>query len=126
MRAIREFSMSRKRMRGLVSPIIAFALVATAFAGCGELTGPTSPSTPINVTATVLPGGTSVTVTWTPSPQNDGVVSYNILRNGTRLVSKRTSSAIRSTTKPVISISEVSKWIYTSDGVGTAADKLPA
>ena len=92
MRAIRDFSMNRKRMRGLVSPVIAFALVAMAFAGCGELTGPKSPSTPSNVTATLLAGGTSVRVSWTPSPQNDGVVSYNILRNGTKIGESTTTS----------------------------------
>lgn len=92
MRAIREFSMASKRIRGLVSPVMAFVLVAAAFAGCGELTGPKSPSTPINVTATVLPGGTSVQVNWTPSPQNDGVVSYNIFRNGTKVGESTTNT----------------------------------
>jgi hypothetical protein len=82
----------RKRIRGLVSPLLAFGLVAMAFAGCGELTGPKSPSTPLNVTATLLPGGTSVQVTWTASPQNDGVVSYNILRNGTKVGESTTTS----------------------------------
>ncbi|HUQ48669.1 MAG TPA: Ig-like domain-containing protein [Gemmatimonadaceae bacterium] len=77
--------MNTKRMRGLASPMFAFALVAMAFAGCGELTGPKSPSTPTNVTATLLPGGVSVRVNWTPSPQNDGVVSYNIFRNGVKV-----------------------------------------
>src|SRR5688500_4607197 len=61
-------------------------LAATvAIAGCAELTGPETPETPINVTATVLPGGTSVRIDWEPSPQSDGVISYNVLRNGIKI-----------------------------------------
>jgi hypothetical protein len=86
----------RKRIRGFVSPVLGLALVALAFAGCGELTGPKSPSTPLNVTATLLPGGNSVQVSWTPSPQNDGVVSYNIFRNGTK-VGESTSTSYTDT-----------------------------
>ncbi|HYN82562.1 MAG TPA: Ig-like domain-containing protein [Gemmatimonadaceae bacterium] len=69
------------------SVLFAFAFSATslAIAGCAELTGPESPETPINVTATVLAGGTSVRIDWQPSPQSDGVISYNVLRNGTKV-----------------------------------------
>ena len=91
MRSIREFSMNRMRMRGLVSPIMALCIVGLAVAGCGELTGPVSPSTPANVTATLL-SGTSTKVTWTPSPQNDGVVSYSVYRNGTKVGESKTTS----------------------------------
>jgi methionine-rich copper-binding protein CopC len=51
---------------------------------CGELTGPKSPETPINVTATLI-NPTTAEVRWEPSPQSDGVVSYNILRNGQKV-----------------------------------------
>jgi hypothetical protein len=62
----------------------AAALVALSAIACGELTGPVSPSTPTNVVAT-LASPTSVTLTWTPSPQNDGVISYSIYRNGNKI-----------------------------------------
>ncbi len=82
MRAIKYFSMNTKT-------VFAFALLLVA--ACGELTGPKSPSTPTNVTAT-LQSGTSVIVTWTPSPLNDGVVSYSVFRNGTKVGESTTTS----------------------------------
>jgi methionine-rich copper-binding protein CopC len=62
-----------------------------AAASCTDLTGPKSPSTPINVKATLL-NATSVQVTWDPSPQNDGVISYNVFRNGTKVGESTTTS----------------------------------
>jgi hypothetical protein len=71
----------------------ACGLVVTSMviAACADLTGPKSPETPINVTAT-LSSATSVSVSWSPSPQSDGVVSYNILRNGTKVGESTTTS----------------------------------
>src|SRR5205085_5290888 len=40
----------------------------------------------------LLPGGVSVKVAWTASPQNDGVVSYNVFRNGTKVGESTTTS----------------------------------
>ena len=91
MRAIREFSMNRTKLRGFSSPIFALLMVGMLAAGCGELTGPTSPSTPTGVTATLL-SATSAMVTWTPSPQNDGVISYSVYRNGTKVGESKTTS----------------------------------
>lgn len=66
--------------------LFACSFVATSMiiAACGELTGPKSPETPINVTAT-LTGPTTAVINWAPSSQSDGVISYNILRNGTKI-----------------------------------------
>jgi methionine-rich copper-binding protein CopC len=66
--------------------LFACSFVATSMiiAACGELTGPKSPETPINVTAT-LTSPTTAVINWAPSPQSDGVISYNILRNGTKI-----------------------------------------
>ncbi|MEO7368389.1 MAG: Ig-like domain-containing protein, partial [Gemmatimonadaceae bacterium] len=83
--------MNRMRIRGLTSPVAALCMVALFAAGCGELTGPVSPSTPANVTATLL-SATSVKVSWTPSPQNDGVVSYSVYRNGTKVGESTTTT----------------------------------
>jgi hypothetical protein len=71
----------------------AAALIAASIAivACGELTGPESPSTPTGVVAT-LASATSATVTWTPSPLNDGVISYSIFRNGTKVGESATTS----------------------------------
>lgn len=63
---------------------LSVSVLAMSASGCGELTGPESPTTPTDVVAT-LASATSVTVTWTPSPLNDGVVSYSIFRNGTKV-----------------------------------------
>jgi hypothetical protein len=62
----------------------AVMLMAVSAAACGELTGPESPTTPTDVIAT-LASPTSVNLTWTPSPLNDGVISYSIYRNGTKV-----------------------------------------
>ena len=62
----------------------AVALIASSAIACGELTGPESPTTPTNVVAT-LASPTSVNLSWTPSPLNDGVISYSIYRNGTKV-----------------------------------------
>ncbi|MEO5904907.1 MAG: Ig-like domain-containing protein [Gemmatimonadaceae bacterium] len=83
--------MNRMRIRALASPIAALCMVALLAAGCGELTGPTSPSTPTGVTATLL-SATSVRVSWTPSPQNDGVVSYSVFRNGAKVGESTTTT----------------------------------
>ena len=66
-------------------------LVALTGLACGELTGPVSPSTPVNVTATIA-SPTSVLVRWQASPQSDGVVSYNVFRNGTKVGESVTTS----------------------------------
>ena len=73
-------------IRGVRAARSALTLVSLAGVAlsCGELTGPKSPSTPTNVTA-VLISPTSVRVNWTASPQSDGVISYNVLRNGTKV-----------------------------------------
>ncbi|MDO8679579.1 MAG: Ig-like domain-containing protein, partial [Acidobacteriota bacterium] len=76
--------MSTKRMRSALVSIAAFTILATVTAACGDLTGPQSPSTPTDVVAT-LASSTSATITWKPSPLNDGVISYSIYRNGTRV-----------------------------------------
>ncbi len=71
-------------------------MITSVFASaCGDLTGPTSPETPTNVTAT-LGAGNKVTVSWTPSPQSDGVVSYNVMRNGTKVGESPTNSYVDS------------------------------
>ncbi len=62
----------------------AAALVAITAIACGELTGPESPSTPTDVVAT-LASPTAVNLSWTPSPLNDGVISYSIYRNGNKV-----------------------------------------
>jgi len=84
MRAFRT-TMRQLGMKNIGVFVFGFLAATIAIAGCAELTGPESPETPINVTATVLPGGTSVRVDWEPSPQSDGVISYNVLRNGTKI-----------------------------------------
>jgi len=71
--------------------VCGFLVASMAIAACGDLTGPKSPETPVNVTAT-LASATSVRVDWTKSPQSDGVVSYNILRNGTKVGESTTFS----------------------------------
>lgn len=81
----------KRTVRSAFVSAAAFIVAATAIAACGELTGPESPSTPTNVVAT-LASATSVNVTWTPSPLNDGVVSYSIYRNGTKVGESATTS----------------------------------
>jgi methionine-rich copper-binding protein CopC len=72
-------------------PVLSLLVVALAAGGCGELTGPKSPSTPSNVVATLVTP-TSALITWTPSPLNDGVISYNIFRDGTRVGQSTTTN----------------------------------
>ncbi len=91
MSAIREFSMKNSTFRGIAAPIISAFAVLFLLAACGELTGPKSPSTPTGVTATLL-SGTSVKVSWTPSPLNDGVVGYSVYRNGTKVGESATTT----------------------------------
>jgi hypothetical protein len=62
----------------------AIAFAAITAVACGELTGPESPTTPSDVIAT-LATATSVNLSWTPSPLNDGVVNYSIYRNGEKV-----------------------------------------
>ncbi|HUQ17991.1 MAG TPA: Ig-like domain-containing protein [Gemmatimonadaceae bacterium] len=64
--------------------VCGFVATSMVIAACGELTGPTSPETPINVTAT-LSGPSTATITWQKSAQSDGVISFNILRNGQKV-----------------------------------------
>src|ERR1051325_10834897 len=64
--------------------VCSFIATSMMIVACGELTGPTSPETPVNVTAT-LSGPTMAVVTWARSPQSDGVISYNVLRNGQKV-----------------------------------------
>jgi thiamine monophosphate synthase len=91
MRALREFSMNHNKIRGFAAPVLSALVLLFVASACGELTGPKSPSTPTGVTATLL-SGTSVMVSWTPSPLNDGVVSYSIYRNGTKVGESKTTS----------------------------------
>lgn len=91
MRATREMFM---RLKSITSAVLATAAFITALAvttACGELTGPESPTTPTNVVAT-LASATSATISWTPSPLNDGVISYFIYRNGTKVGESTTTS----------------------------------
>ena len=74
----------KRTVRSAFSYAAALILTSVAFAACGELTGPRSPSTPTDVKAVLLTA-TSVKITWTPSPLNDGVISYSIFRNGTKV-----------------------------------------
>ena len=85
MRVNRDMRMRMKSLRGGVTAAVAFAFFTTLLASCGELTGPESPSTPTGVTAVLL-SATSAKISWTPSPLNDGVISYSIFRNGTTKV----------------------------------------
>jgi hypothetical protein len=85
MRTAFKTTMRRLGMKNIGVFAFGFLGASMAIAGCAELTGPESPETPINVTATVLAGGTSVRVDWQPSPQSDGVISYNVIRNGTKV-----------------------------------------
>jgi hypothetical protein len=89
MRATREMFMRLKVSRSAI--ISAAALAVLAIAACGELTGPKSPSTPTDVVAT-LASASSATITWTPSPLNDGVVSYSVYRNGAKVGESTTPS----------------------------------
>ena len=82
-------------MKRLLLLACGFVATSMAIVGCSELTGPKSPETPTNVTA-VLQSGNVVQVSWTPSPQSDGVVSYNILRNGAKVGEAKTNSFIDS------------------------------
>ncbi|HEX2721939.1 MAG TPA: Ig-like domain-containing protein [Gemmatimonadaceae bacterium] len=91
MRPIREMFMRRRQIHRNVFAVVTLTFVAALSAACGDLTGPTSPSTPTGVTAT-LTGPTSARVTWTPSPLNDGVISYSIFRNGTKIGESETTT----------------------------------
>lgn len=91
MRPMREMLMTRKKVRSVIFPAAAIAVVAFVAAACGELTGPESPSTPTGVIAT-LTGPTSATITWTPSPLNDGVISYSVFRNGAKVGESTTTT----------------------------------
>ena len=79
-----------KSLRSSVTAALAFAFFTTVLASCGELTGPESPSTPTGVTAVLL-SASSAKITWTPSPLNDGVISYSIFRNGTKVGESETT-----------------------------------
>jgi len=81
---MRATPMKRSGMRNQLLSLVTFVIAAVAAGACGELTGPESPSTPTNVVATLV-NPTTVTVTWTPSPLNDGVISYSVYRNGTKV-----------------------------------------
>jgi hypothetical protein len=83
----------RAKMQKALLLVFGFVATSMAIAACGELTGPKSPETPINVTATLLAGG-AVQISWARSPQSDGVISYNILRNGTKIGESTTTSYI--------------------------------
>jgi hypothetical protein len=90
MQSMTQYGMKRSFLLGC-----GFVAASVVLAACSELTGPKSPETPINVTAT-LQAGNLVQVTWARSPQSDGVVSYNILRNGTKVGEATTLSFIDS------------------------------
>ena len=91
MRATRDTFMKLKSFRSAMLSAAAFTIVVAVMAGCGELTGPESPSTPTDVVATLV-STSSATVTWTPSPLNDGVISYTIYRNGNEVGESTTTS----------------------------------
>lgn len=91
MRATPEMFMRLKSLRSAALATAAFIIAGTVATACGELTGPVSPSTPTNVVVTLV-SATSATVTWTPSPLNDGVISYAIYRNGTQVGESTTTS----------------------------------
>ena len=80
-------------MKRLLMLACGFVATSMVIASCTELTGPKSPETPTNVTAT-LQANNAVQVSWTPSPQSDGVVSYNVLRNGVKVGEAKTNSYI--------------------------------
>jgi len=92
MRPMREMFMTRKKVYRAI-PFAAFATIAMLAGACGELTGPESPSTPTGVTAT-LTTPTSATITWTPSPLNDGVISYSVFRNGAKVGESTTTTYV--------------------------------
>src|SRR6185503_714814 len=81
----------RAKMQKILLLALGFVATSMAIAACGELTGPKSPETPINVTAT-LTGTNTVLITWARSPQSDGVISYNVLRNGAKIGESTTTS----------------------------------
>ena len=91
MRLNRDTFMKAKTIRSAIFTAAAFAIAAAAITACGELTGPESPSTPSDVVATLV-SATSANVTWTPSPLNDGVVSYTIYRNGNEVGTSEATS----------------------------------
>ena len=91
MRATRDLYMRLRSIRRAAVAAAAFISAATVIGACGELTGPESPTTPTDVVAT-LASATSATITWTPSPLNDGVISYFIYRNGTQVGESTTTS----------------------------------
>lgn len=84
MRATMNTLMRIRNFRSAVLSAALLVVIASVMTACGELTGPTSPSTPTDVHATLATANSAV-VTWTPSPKNDGVVSYTVYRNGTRV-----------------------------------------
>src|SRR5215212_8825434 len=81
----------KRTVRSAYLSAAAFIVASIALAACGELTGPASPSTPTNVVVT-LASATSAAVSWTPSPLNDGVISYSIYRNGTKVGESATTT----------------------------------
>lgn len=91
MRATMNTLMKLKNFRGAIFSAACLVVIATVMSACGELTGPTSPSTPTDVKAT-LASATSATITWKPSPLNDGVISYSIYRNNTKVGESTTTS----------------------------------
>ena len=105
MRVTREMYMNWKSFRAPEVVAVAMVAVATLMAACGELTGPTSPSTPTNVVAT-LTSATSATITWTPSPLNDGVIGYTIYRNGAKVGESATTTFMDS------DLSQQTTYIY--------------
>jgi Bacterial Ig-like domain len=91
MRATIRSISSLSRMKKVFLSCCALVIASATVVACTDLTGPTSPETPTNVKATLV-SATSATITWSPSPQSDGVVSYNILRNGTKVGESPTTS----------------------------------
>jgi methionine-rich copper-binding protein CopC len=83
--------MRLKGIRSATLTLAAFVVAGLAMSACGELTGPKSPSTPTDVVATLV-SNTSATITWKPSPLNDGVISYTIFRNGNKVGESTTTS----------------------------------
>jgi hypothetical protein len=78
-------------IRRAIHSAVVLACVTAFVAACGELTGPESPSTPTDVVATLL-SASSASVSWTPSPKNDGVISYSIFRNGAKIGESTTTT----------------------------------
>lgn len=124
MRRALETTMTRLEMKNIALLLFGFMAASMAIAGCTDLTGPKSPETPVNVTATLLTG-TSVRVQWDASPQSDGVISYNIIRNGTK-VGETTTTSFTETGLPELTKFEYAVSANCTSGVLSDASPVTA